>query len=93
MAEGSVLAECAGARSVWVNSLHTQGIHHLAPGLRTLGVAPDGLVEAFEMMGASTFTLGVQWHPEWKCLETPFYLAIFKRFGEACRVRQRARLS
>lgn len=93
LADGSVLAECAGATSVWVNSLHTQGIHQLAPGLRALAVAPDGLVEAFEMMDAGAFTLGVQWHPEWKCLETPFYLAIFRRFGEACRAQQRARLT
>jgi putative glutamine amidotransferase len=91
LTKGSLLADCAGAESVWVNSLHTQGIHQLAPDLRALAVAPDGLVEAFEVEGARAFTLGVQWHPEWKCLETPFYLAIFKRFGEACRARQRAR--
>ncbi len=93
IAEKSVLADCAGATSAWVNSLHTQGIHQLAPGLRTLGEAPDGLIEAFEVIDAKALTLGVQWHPEWNCLETPFYLAIFKRFGEACRTRQRARLA
>lgn len=91
LTEGSWLAECAGAASVGVNSLHTQGINRLAPGLRALGVAPDGLVEAFEVIDASAFTLGVQWHPEWQCTVTPFYLAIFRRFGEACRARQRAR--
>jgi putative glutamine amidotransferase len=91
LTKDALLADCAGAESVWVNSLHTQGIKQLAPGLRTLAVAPDGLIEAFEVDGASTFTLGVQWHPEWKCMDTPFYLAIFKRFGEACRARQRAR--
>jgi putative glutamine amidotransferase len=93
LTRGSLLADCAGTESVWVNSLHTQGINQLAPGLRTLGVAPDGLIEAFEVVDASVFTLGVQWHPEWQCMETPFYLAIFERFGEACRARQRARLA
>ncbi len=91
LTKGTLLADCADAESVWVNSLHTQGINQLAPGLRALAVAPDGLVEAFEVEGTSAFTLGVQWHPEWKCMDTPFYLAIFRCFGEACRARQRAR--
>ena len=87
------LAACAGAESVWVNSLHTQGIHELAPGLRTLAVAPDGLVEVFEIADARAFTSGVQRHPQWQCGETPFYRAIFRRFGGACRARQRVRLA
>jgi putative glutamine amidotransferase len=35
----------------------------------------------------------VQWHPEWRFLETPFYAAIFKAFGQACRERQSRRES
>jgi len=36
---------------------------------------------------AKAFALGVQWHPEWKVMETPAYLAIFNAFGNACRAR------
>lgn len=88
---GSAMAAWAGAESVMVNSLHGQGISRLAPGLQPVGHAPDGLIEAFEVEGAQAFAYAVQWHPEWHCLETPFYAAIFNAFGQACRVRQRAR--
>lgn len=90
--KGSVFTEWAQGESAQVNSLHGQGIARLAHGLRALGHAPDGLVEAFEVEGAGAFAYAVQWHPEWHCLEAPFYAAIFKAFGQACRERQSARL-
>jgi putative glutamine amidotransferase len=86
--EGSVFARWAAAEVAAVNSVHGQGIDRLAQGLRALGHAPDGLVEAFEVQGAKAFAYGVQWHPEWKASENPFYAAIFQAFGEACRTRQ-----
>jgi putative glutamine amidotransferase len=76
-----------------VNSVHGQGIARLAQGLRALGHAPDGLVEAFEVEGAKACAYAVQWHPEWKVGDNPFYAAIFKAFGEACRARQAQRLA
>lgn len=89
----SVLTACAGANSIWVNYLHTRGSHELASGLRTLAVVPDGLVEAFELADAPAFTPGVQRRSQRQCGETPFYRSIFKRFGGACRARQRAHLA
>jgi putative glutamine amidotransferase len=89
---GSAFAHWAGADSAMVNSVHGQGVERLAQGLRALGHAPDGLVEAFEVEGAKAFAYAVQWHPEWKASENPFYAAIFKAFGEACRARQTQRL-
>ena len=89
---GSVFEQWAGARTAQVNSLHGQGINRLAPGLRALAHAPDGLVEAFGVEGATTFAYAVQWHPEWRCWENPFYSAIFKAFGDAVRQRQQVRL-
>jgi putative glutamine amidotransferase len=59
----SLLAELLGASYVEVNSLHHQGIKDLAPGLRIVGRAPDGVVEAVEGTGEG-FVLGVQCHPE-----------------------------
>lgn len=89
--KGSAFAQWAGGDCAQVNSLHGQGIARLAQGLRAVGHAPDGLVEAFEVVGARTFAYAVQWHPEWQCLLNPFYAAIFEAFGQACRTRQSAR--
>lgn len=84
----SAFATWAGADTVLVNSVHGQGIDRLAQGLRALAHAGDGLVEAFEVQGAKAFAFAVQWHPEWKTSDNPFYSAIFKAFGEACDLRR-----
>ncbi len=91
LAAGSALAQWAGAEQAIVNSLHGQGIGRLAPTLRPLAWAEDGLVEAFEVQGATEFAYAVQWHPEWRCQENPFYAATFAAFGEALRRRQQHR--
>ncbi|MED7669094.1 gamma-glutamyl-gamma-aminobutyrate hydrolase family protein [Pseudomonas moraviensis subsp. stanleyae] len=70
-----------------VNSIHSQGIDRLAPGLRAEAVAPDSLIEAVSVEHSPTFALGVQWHPEWQVLDNPNYLRIFQAFGAACRQR------
>lgn len=93
LTEGSDLHRWAGSTEVMVNSLHGQGVNRLAPGLRATAHAPDGLVEAFTVEGARTFAHAVQWHPEWRCWETPFYANIFEAFGQACEARQRQRLA
>ncbi|MBC7208987.1 MAG: gamma-glutamyl-gamma-aminobutyrate hydrolase family protein, partial [Pseudomonas sp.] len=67
-----------------VNSLHSQGIDRLAPGLRVEARAPDGLVEAVSMPDAPGFVVGVQWHPEWRFAENPVSLRLFEAFREAC---------
>lgn len=90
---GSAFARWAGSETAMVNSVHGQGIDRLAQGLRAVGHAPDGLVEAFEVQGAKAFACAVQWHPEWKASENPFYSAIFKAFGEACHARHAQRMS
>lgn len=92
-AAGSMFRRWAGGDTAQVNSLHGQGIARLAPRLVAEGHAPDGLVEAVRVDGARAFAYGVQWHPEWRCWENPFYGAIFRAFGDACQMRQRARLS
>lgn len=89
LAPGGLLAAVGGARQQ-VNSLHGQGIRRLAEDLVVEATAPDGLVEAFRHAGA-TFLLGVQWHPEWKLTQNPFYAGIFRAFGDACRARARLR--
>ena len=93
LAIGSVFARWAGADSAMVNSVHGQGVDRLAQGLRALGHAPDGLVEAFEVEGAQAFAYAVQWHPEWKASDNPFSAALFHAFGAACQIRQTQRLA
>lgn len=86
---GGQLSKIIGATQMMVNSLHGQGIDRLGEGLVAEAYAADGLVEAIRVEKAKAFTLAVQWHPEWKVMENPQYLAIFKAFGDACRFRMR----
>jgi putative glutamine amidotransferase len=81
------LARIAGAPSAIVNSLHGQGINQVAPGLLVEATAPDGLVEGVRLDSNEAFLLAVQWHPEWKVTQNPFYLGIFQEFAAACRAR------
>ena len=85
---GGLLATLAGGTRATVNSLHGQGVRQLGDGLVVEAQAPDGLIEAFRHEGPG-FMLAVQWHPEWKVAENPFYLSIFRAFGDACRERAR----
>lgn len=86
-----VLAGIARAATAKVNSLHGQGIAQLGNGLMTEATAADGLIEAFRSE-ADSFVLAVQWHPEWRVLENPFYHGIFRVFGDACRQRASLRV-
>jgi putative glutamine amidotransferase len=83
IAGGGLLAALLGATEVTVNSLHTQGIARLAPGLKPEAHAPDGLIEAVSLPGAKSFLLGVQWHPEWAAARDPVSRAIFEAFRRA----------
>ncbi|WP_018465573.1 gamma-glutamyl-gamma-aminobutyrate hydrolase family protein [Calidithermus timidus] len=67
-----------------VNSYHHQALRDLAPGLRAVAVAPDGVVEAV-VLEDHPFYLGVQWHPEL----LPEQWDIFRAFVEAAGVVNR----
>jgi putative glutamine amidotransferase len=86
---GGSLQALAGQDRIQVNSLHSQGIDRLGPGLAVEARAPDGLIEAFRVEQARAFALAVQWHPEWKPLGNPFSRALFAAFGAAARARIR----
>ena len=85
LVEGSILRELSANDTVTVNSLHSQGIARLAEGVMVEAVADDGLVEGFRVDSSPGFALAVQWHPEWKVTENEFSMAIFNKFGDACR--------
>lgn len=82
---GGLLARISGVEQAVVNSVHGQGIDRLAPRLRAEAIAPDGLIEAVSLADGDTFTLAVQFHPEWKPAQNPFALSILNAFGDACR--------
>jgi putative glutamine amidotransferase len=76
-----------GTDQLLVNSLHWQGINKLAGPLVAEAFAEDGLVEAIRAPAGNPFSIGVQWHPEWKPLSNPASIALFRRFGDAARGR------
>jgi putative glutamine amidotransferase len=62
---GSLLERTLGACAATVNSRHHQAIRDLAPGLRAVAWAEDGVIEGAEPSSPSApWTLAVQWHPE-----------------------------
>lgn len=63
VADDSRLVSILGAAHVQVNSLHHQACRVVAPGVRAVAWAPDGIVEALEVEG-HPFAVAVQWHPE-----------------------------
>src|SRR3984957_18582506 len=87
---GGQLRDMADTDRTLVNSLHSQGVDRLGPGLEVEARAPDGLIEAFRVRQASSFAVAVQWHPEWNAMSNPFSRALFAAFGAACRERSRA---
>lgn len=83
--EGSCLAGALGAGVIKVNSLHRQAISEAAPKLAVEAVAEDGTIEAVSVIGAKSFAVGVQWHPEyWVGKDAPSN-ALFEAFGKAVR--------
>jgi putative glutamine amidotransferase len=83
--EGGLLRKITGQAGATVNSLHSQAIDSLGAELEVVAVADDGLIEGFVVKDTPGFTLGVQWHPEWKVTENPVSMAILREFGDACR--------
>ena len=59
---GSRVAEALGGTAFTVRSSHHQAVGRLGAGLRVVGRAPDGTVEAVEHEDAPLWA--VQWHPE-----------------------------
>jgi putative glutamine amidotransferase len=88
---GSAMAQWAGGTRAMVNSLHGQGLKRLGEGLVAEARAPDGLVEGVRVQGAGAFAYGVQWHPEWRHAQHPFYQRTLEAFADACRAHRAAR--
>ena len=79
---GTPLADCLNADTILVNSCHHQGIKRLAPCLRPMATAPDGLIEA-AYLPDYPFLWAVQWHPEFSLHADPVSRRIFRAFVDA----------
>ena len=79
------LAGLIGHGRIMVNSVHGQAIDRPAPGLAVEAVADDGTIEAVRVEGAA-FAFAVQWHPEWDYASDANSVALFRAFGDACRM-------
>ncbi len=80
----SQLYEIVGSSKTQVNSMHHQAIGEIAPTLKSVAYAPDGVVEALEGKVKKPMILGVQWHPEEMALENKIMLRLFENFIKEC---------
>ncbi len=67
-----------------VNTLHHQAVKDLGKGLTAMAIAPDGIVEAVQMLG-KRFVWAVQWHPEYLFRTDKDSLAVFSCFVNHCK--------
>lgn len=79
--QGSRLRRILGTDKIEVDSFHHQAIDELAPGLKVVARAPDGVIEAVEM--DDSWVLAVQWEQqeEWRIDER--FLGLFEEFVKA----------
>lgn len=80
----NLLFDIVQKESIFVNSLHHQGIERLAKDLYPVAYAPDGLIEAAIYEKAS-WVLGVQWHPESLANNDPLMKLLFQSFIKQCK--------
>lgn len=78
------LCKLLGKSTMGVNSYHHQGIRKLAPGLKAMAVAEDGLVEGVYAPDRE-YIQAVQWHPEFMPPEDADAGKIFQSFIEGCK--------
>jgi putative glutamine amidotransferase len=76
----SHVALALGNPDICVNSFHHQAIDVLGSGLRAVGWAADGVIEAVEASDQA-FTLAVQWHAE-SMIDSPEQARLMRTFAQ-----------
>lgn len=88
VADGHPLSERLASEAVLVNTRHHQALKRVAPELRILGRAADGVIEAAggtDMDPRSGWWIyGVQWHPE-NLIAMPLQMRLWRDFCEAAK--------
>ena len=74
-----------GRATVAVNSFHHQAVRSVAGTLKAVAWAPDGLIEAVELVDASQWVIGVQWHPEMMVSNHPAQAELFRALVDQAR--------
>jgi putative glutamine amidotransferase len=87
---GSRLHAALGVEEIEVDSFHHQALDRVAPELKVVAHAPDGVVEAVELDGEA-YTLAVQWElqEEWRVDRR--FLELFAHFVVAAAQRRKER--
>jgi len=86
LTEGTILSSCYGVRTLWVNSLHHQGVDVLAAALVPAALSREGLVEGFQHRTIGN-VFGVQWHPEMMTERYAVHRNLFRYFVEKAKDR------
>jgi putative glutamine amidotransferase len=81
----SRIAAVMGTTAPTVSCHHHQAIDRVGTGLRVVGRAADGIVEAIEPVADDAFVLAVQWHPEDTAATDPAQQALFTGLVERAR--------
>lgn len=84
LAEGSLLYNITGEKSLSVNTFHHQNIKLLAPTFEADAYSHDGYIEAAHDE-EHLFCVGVQWHPEMYRKNDPAMEKLFESFVVACK--------
>lgn len=79
----SKLASIMEANRVQTASWHHQAIGEVAPGLRVVGKAPDGVIEAVEIPEKPS-VIAIQWHPELTAHEDQTQQKLFDELVQMC---------
>ena len=83
---GGLFQQLAQADEVKVNSLHGQAIDQIADAYKVEATTvEDNVIEGIRLKNDPTFTVGVQWHAEWKPEEPEHFLSrkLYEEFGKA----------
>lgn len=82
---GSMMRSVLGQGEVGVNSTHHQAIGRVAPALKVVARAADGIIEATELSEPLLpYFVSVQFHPERLVHREPVYRNLFRSFTAAC---------
>ena len=80
----SLIAEVMELTTLRTSSGHHQAVKELAPGLRVVASAADGIIEALEKPG-HPWLIAVQWHPEVTAGQDPSQQALFDALAQKAR--------
>ena len=78
----SKLASLMEVSECEISSWHHQALDKVAPTLKVVGHAPDGVIEAFEC-DEHSWLFAVQWHPELTSAEDPAQQRLFDYLVQA----------